>query len=528
MINQSTQANTQITKLKIKQNNNSKQNNNPSFGGPVEIGTGILNGLNTNPAVGACFIDFFSMVMPRTLVDFSRSKDAGMETGFRESSGTVNHALAGIVGLGAWYAVSAAFNKSNGVKAHLIFANSDTIDTFGKFIESSKTANGYDSHKYWNNVFENIEGLNTTDGNNVWKNFKEASPQKFEEVVNLLSKEEPKTYGIPKSTLARVSELVTGTTGAGSTFRVTMPELAENANSAKKELTKVEGSLEELVTSAYSLRKAVMDKTVADKTQVIENLESFLKGIKNRKMATVAAGLAFPITVGMSAQPLNRYLTKKRTGSDGFVGVEGRKPDKSFGFKVLKTVLGIGMGTAMISTILKHPADLYTHTKKALPEIAQNLQYKGLVPTINQFKFIYGMTIMSRIFAARDKNETRESAIKDSLGFANWLILGGFVSKLAAKAFNKGTVNYDEKTNGKGLWSYITKSVEKTHEEILYPILDKAGINVLDANGKKLPFRKLMSSVKDMAKGNGENAKLAQKALSQLKYKNYAQLLGYI
>ena len=56
---------------------------------------------------------------------------------------------------------------------------------------------------------------------------------------------------------------------------------------------------------------------------------------------------------------------------------------------------------------------------------------------MNQFKFIYGMTIMSRIFAARDKNETRESVIKDTLGFANWLILGGFVSKLAAKAFDK-------------------------------------------------------------------------------------------
>lgn len=63
---------------------------------------------------------------------------------------------------------------------------------------------------------------------------------------------------------------------------------------------------------------------------------------------------------------------------------------------------------------------------------------------MNQFKFIYGMTIMSRIFAARDKNETRESVIKDTLGFANWLILGGFVSKLAAKAFDKNIVNYEK------------------------------------------------------------------------------------
>ena len=259
---------------------------------------------------------------------------------------------------------------------------------------------------------------------------------------------------------------------------------------------------------------------------VIEDLGELLKGIKNKKVATVVAGLAVPVGIGMSVQPLNRYLTKKRTGSDGFVGVEGREPDKTFGFKVLKTVLGLGIGSAMIATILKNPKELYTNISSAGKEILSKLQYKGPVPTMNQFKFIYGMTIMSRIFAARDKNETRESVIKDTLGFANWLILGGFVSKLAAKAFDKNIVNY-EKAEGKGLWDYITKSVEKTHEEILYPALKKLNISAME-NGKKLPFRKLVGKVKEVAAQNTPNAEVAQKALSQLKYKNYAQLLGYV
>ena len=56
----------QITPYKIqpqtlKQNENNKENKiNPSFKGPVEMGTQVLNFLNTSPAIGAVFVDFSS------------------------------------------------------------------------------------------------------------------------------------------------------------------------------------------------------------------------------------------------------------------------------------------------------------------------------------------------------------------------------------------------------------------------------------------------------------------------------------
>ncbi len=493
--------------------------NNPNFKGLGALGTQTLNWLNTSPAIGACFIDFFSMVMPRTIVDFGRSKDAGFETGFRESSGTVNHALAGIVGLGAGYAVSAAFNKANGVKAHLMFMDANAIDTFKEFVnDSADKTKGYDAKKYWETFFRSVEGFNTTDGANSWKKLSEDTIQK---ASDLMAKEGAKKYKVSDSILAQVSELITGETGAGATFRV----------SVKNNPDAIEAPIKDLTSNANSMLKAVTDKAKHDKTAIVEDLEKFLKGIKNKKAATVAAGLAFPVAVGMSAQPINRYLTKKRTGSDGFVGVEGREPDHSTGFKIAKLILGVGMGSAMISTILKKPSELYTNLPKAAKELLSNLQYKGMVPTINQFKFIYGMTIMSRILAARDKNEARESAIKDSLGFANWLILGGFVSKLAAKAFNKGIINYDEAKHGKGIWKFIQHSVEKTHEEILFPALKKFGIQTVDKNGKAVPFRKLMSELKAVAAKEGASAetqKIVKETLSKLKYKNAAQLLGYL
>ena len=156
MISRITQSQVQPKTLKQNQQNNNKSSN-PSFKGPVEMGTQVLNYLNTSPAVGACFVDFFSMVLPRTLVDFSRSADAGMETGFRESSGTINHAAAGVVGLGAGYLVSSAFNKSNGVKAHLLFANNETIDKLGSIVEAGKVNGKYDAKAYWTNFFNSIE-----------------------------------------------------------------------------------------------------------------------------------------------------------------------------------------------------------------------------------------------------------------------------------------------------------------------------------------------------------------------------------
>ncbi len=519
----------QLQPKTLKQNKINKDNKAvPSFRGSVEFGTQVLNFLNTSPAIGAVFVDFFSMVLPRTWVDFSRSKDAGMETGFRESAGTINHAMAGIVGLGAGYAVSAAFNKANGVKAHLLFANSDAIDTFGKFMADSIADGKYNAEKYWIQFFKGLEGLNTTEGGKVWKTLDNGA----EEAVRIMIKAGTEKYKTPKSALAKVIEIVTKETGAGSTFRVNFIKESDN-KIVERIPTKVEGSIDNLINNAYAMRKTVLDKAAHDKTAIVENLEGFLKGIKGRKAATVAAGLSVPVIIGMSAQPFNRYLTKKRTGSDGFVGVEGREPDKSFGFKVFKTVLGVGLGTAMIACILRDPMALFKKGalkawKEAPSEIAKKLQYRGAVPTMDQFKFIYGMTIMSRIFAARDKNETRESAIKDSLGFANWLILGSFVSKLAAKVMDKNLVNFDKAKYGDCLWNFITKSVEKTHEEILYPALRNLNINVMDGD-KKIPFRKLMKEVEKIAKtGSGDKIEVAQRTISQLKRKNLAQLLGYL
>lgn len=516
MISQIT--NTQIQPKTLNKKISQNQNTSPNFKGGLlyGLGTQAFNFLNTSPAIGACFVDFASMVAPRSAVDFSRSKDAGIETSIREGSGTVNHALAGAVGLGAGYLVSAAFNKANGIKAHRVFMNQEALSAFKPFVEASATQTGYDSKKYWTEFLNNLEYLNTTESGDAWKKLS-AKEGLVEKVVNIIVESNPKEYTLPKETMAKVLEEIVGETGAGSSYR-----LLNNKN--------VDGSIKDLTGNAQSLLKAVTDKATKDNKPLVENLEQFLKGIKNRKNATVFAGLAIPLAIGLSVQPLNAWFTKKRTGKDGFVGVEGREPDKSNKFKLIKSGVAFAMGSWMISTILDSYKELFS--KKGLSKLLSRLQYKGMVPTLNQFKFIYGMTIFSRILACRDKNELRESAIKDTLGFANWLILGGFVSKLTAKALDRNIINYDKAKHGEGFFKFVTKAVEKTHEEILYPALKKLGISSIK-DGKKLSFKTMMSQVKDVANnkaGNisAENVELAKKTLKQLKFKNRAQLAGYL
>ncbi len=480
------------------------QNHKQSFRGGAEILSTAFNFLNTNPALGAVFVDVAFMDTPRTVVDTARNPDAGVETAAREFSSTLNHSFAGLVGLGAGYLISHAFNKANGVKAHLLFNNNDSIDVFSKFIEQNAA-----SDDYYRSVLKELQGYNPVDKANPYKKLSEST---IEEVSKLLSSANTDKYKIPSKIYNEAKFKIAADIGATENLKLT--------NGAYS----VEGSLESILNDAFSLKKAFLDKANVSKLTDAE----FVKVLKRLKTTTALGGLAVPMAVGMSLQPLNAYMTKKRTGKEGFVGNEDAKPDKSFGFKALKTAMGAGIAAAMMRTIAPFEKE------KFLPK----LQYKGMVPTIPQFKLIYATTIFSRMVAARNKDELRESTIKDTLGFVNWLILGGFVSKLAANKMDKSLINYDEKTynaqNLKGLkkgWNWITKAEVKSHEEILYPVLKEAGIDVLDSNGKKLSYGKLMEALANKVKSAGSDKKLQEAFNSvskRIKYKNIAQALGYV
>lgn len=128
-----------------------------------------LRFLDTNQAWGANAVDLASMVIPRTTVDFvNRGPAAGMETGRREASGTINHSLVGVYGTVAGLALATALNNKYGIKAHKLFVDDETLDLLAKAWDKQvKAGNNEPVKDYLRDVLSNAE----TRVGDDWKKF---------------------------------------------------------------------------------------------------------------------------------------------------------------------------------------------------------------------------------------------------------------------------------------------------------------------------------------------------------------------
>lgn len=439
-------------------------------GGPSAAVLTGLRGLNNSPAIGACAVDLCSMVIPRTVIEAkNRGKQSGIETFFREVSSCVIHACVGLIGLASAAVISGNFNKQHGVKAQNIFASADTIKNMSEIWQNSQGQ----SKDFFENFVKNIKGLN----GNEWKTVSKDVTGEIVEGLTALSdktKAIASASGVEKTKLGKeakqlknvIMAKITKDTGAQASFKL-------NAVNGTKEIS---SSLSELVDNAVVLSNSF-------KTKSKEKLPSFVNALTKNKTASTLLGLGICAALCMAVQPVNRYLTKKRTGQDGFVGVKDRKADESKGFKALKTGVGIAFPVFAISTIGK------------LSDFTSNVQFNSKIPTLNQFKLLYGLTIGSRFMSARDKDELRECVIKDTLGFTNWLILGGMVSKLTARALGgKELINNPaaKETGKKGLKyaaNWLTKASVKSFDEVLLP-----NVKEIMKNGKVMKFSELLKN----------------------------------
>lgn len=500
--------------------NNKNQKSNqvqaqPTFKGLVDV---FFNYLQTNQGVGATFVDAAFMCTPRTIVDFSRGPAAGVETARREFSSNINDALLGAYGLVAAWAISQGFNRKYDVKADKIRVSKDRLDTLSEILYKNGTLNKPENlDKYLDEALNSTKGLNPA--TNEWVGIDEVKNDVITKIKEELlapalnNKNDAKLrYNNNKD---HIKSLLARATGAEGDFKI-----GESKSS----------SVSDYVDDLLKVTKAFMSEKVAKffGTEVITDPKAieeaikenkFLKEFKNLKLSTAGLGIAACAVVGASVQPINMYLTKKKTGTTGFVG--GGDQDKSTKFKVIKAAVASAAAYVMFRTIGE------------FKKIPTEIQFKGIWPTIPQFKFVYAITIISRLLSARNKNELRESSIKDSLGFANWLILGGFASKLTAMGlekvvkFKKGSMvdnnflKYNAKDNKfeKGLFNgkhrpkWLGGSVV-SREEVLYQAFKKAGLSTIDESTKLAkPFKQLLNEAADIP---GVKKKIALLALVQI------------
>lgn len=491
--------------LNSRQNPNTNEKNSQlSFRG-AEVFTEFLRFLDTNPFWGATFVDLGSMGIPRTTVDFTRSPEAGLETARREGTSTGNDALIGIYGLGAGYLFSRSLKSKFGIDAHKMFISDETLDILSNtWNEKLNTKDPL--HNFLTQVVSDVKGFNPEHPEKARMNVKgwvgiDKTTQN--NVVEKLAKEiKEGSDSLSKESKNYLKSLIITSVGTENNFK-----LEKTVNG--KELTSV-SSLDTFIDNIYKSSKAFANNKVAAEFKsggIVNN--KFIKSIKNLNRNTAILGLGFAAAIGMCAQPFNRYLTKKKTGRDDFVG--GGKKDKSTKFKILKTAVASAFVMGALRTIGKYS------------EILSKIQFKGLVPTIAQFKLAYGLTIFTRILSSANNNELRESTFKDTLGFVNWLILGGFVSKLTAAGFEKLSkfkdkgekfVLYNEAENGKSWFKWLTNSNLITRDEILYKEFKKAGISTIK-NGKAMNFKEMLKIAPEFAK-------------TKIRYLNMIQLAGYL
>lgn len=477
-------------------NKEKQQKENIRFTGASDIVSSGLRFLDTNQAWGANAVDLCSMVIPRTTVDFiNRGPEAGTETARRESAGTINHSLVGVYGTGAGLALAALFNNKYGIRADKIFADNNTIDILAKYWHEARqtgTDNKAVVKAYTDKLAANIKFFNTDlDKESGLIAMSEDTQKEFSSKMSdmLINKNDKAKF---KEFSKFMHNLMTSDTGAES--RVVLEGFERKADNTSKTL----------IANIYNVSKTFLEGKVDDafKNSKMVDTNEYINGLKKLNLQRSALGLGVAAGIGMSIQPLNMYLTKKKTGQDGFVGVPGREKDKTKEFKIMKSIAAVVFSAGALATITTNP-------KKFLSKI----QFQGMSPTINQLKFVYGMTIASRLLAARDKDELRESAVKDSLGFLNLLILGSLVTKGTARLMDKSLINVTKKC-AKNFFSWLGNSSLKTRDEVLYEALKKKGIQTVK-DGKALPFKELIKSADDATK-------------SKLRALNISQIVGYL
>lgn len=505
----------QITPQYIQQNKQ-KQQSQPRFtGAPETAATLLLRFLDTNQAIGANSVDLCSMVIPRTVYDFhKRGADAGVETARRESMGTINHSLVGVYGTLGGMLVASALNrrfKNDNLRVDKLFADNATTDILARYrlnsLRKEPKPEVSNVKSYLNEVFDNLKVYNPANKDAVdgWVGIKGKERDLVIEKLEDLLKNGKKDQ-IDKDSLNYIKNLLVSSTGGEKRVKL---EFFKDGKLEKK----ATNNLSTFIENLHNVSKVYMKKDIEEifKNSVDIDSNAFVNALKSMNLKRSVIGLGIATAIGVSTQPINKYLTFKKTGQTGFVGVEGREEDHSTKFKIMKTVAGILLAGAAISTITTKPS-----------EFLSKIQFKGMLPTVDQLKLVYGMTIGSRLLAARDKDELRESAIKDSLGFLNLLVLGALVAKGSAKLLDKSKSLITLKPNsGKGFVNWLKNSTLRNRDEVLLTELKAHGKDVIK-DGKALTFKELMKLSETLPTD-------VQKSLKgKLRVLNLSQAIGYL
>lgn len=397
--------------------------------------SGVLYTLSNNDMLNASFIDIFAMDTPRTIVEFkNRGKNAGIEMGFREYTGTFIAEFSATV-----FALlfSKLYSKKNKDINSNSWATNDSIKTFTSIFEQSdKTPKGF--------VEKTLKSMSGLDG---------------EKITTLKT--------LDKTTVDNLTKLITDST----LNKKQTKDIIKNAQESIVNNLKADNNV--FLNSEGKTFSSNLSHTIRDMADLGKNVffkdgmdyKNAVSKLQNLNKSRIMFALPLSMTIAVSNQYINRKLTKKRTGIDNFVGENGYSEnvaEKSQKGKekglILKKILSAGVFLTMLSTVmgLKKPSDLIN-----------KLEFNGAATGGNAIKTVYGTLILGRIFASKDSTELRETTVRDYLGFLSWLVLGGFVAKAVGQIFDPKQQNlFNITKEGKGAAHWLKDVSLKSQKEI--------------------------------------------------------------
>ncbi len=497
---------------------------NPQFKGVADVS---LRYLATNQAVGANSVDFCFMVAPRTASDgIKRGPAAGAETFRREIMGTVNDSCLGLFGAGAGALLALSMKDKFGLNVNHLFTAPETLNILAEN-KAEQLKNNKSRLEYIRNTFKNIKAYNPTSKGADKEGFVKLSDKTIKDVSKIIddsltSKVDFHTWTkkkTPNNRQVLINKIIENT-GAESRY------ILESADKKTVSNTNLKSLLNDIYIVSHSFDKPKVKDAFVEQIKGGKGIQenTFIKGLSKFMKTRAGVGFAVASALGLSVQPINMYLTKLKTGSDGFVGVEGRSKDNSAGFMGLKTLSSAAFFSMVLTTLELSPLKFI----KSPGKFMEKMSFTGKMPTINQLKGVYGITIISRIFSARDKDELREVLTKDTLGYLSWLVLGDFVNKLAADQIDKSVINYKDADKKKGAFKRAFGATLKTRDEILIETLAQHKVDTTKMeNGKlrALKFSEMLKELKENPKITDAVRKTTRKRLSTL---NKAQISGYL
>lgn len=483
-----------------------------------------LRYLATNQAIGANGVDFCFMVTPRTASDtIKRGPAAGLETFRREIMGTVNDSCIGLFGAAAGSLIGYGLSKKFGLNVNKMFTAPETLNILAEN-KAEQIKNNKSQIDYIKKTLSDVKAYNPTTSRSDSEGFVKLSQKTIDEAAEFLDN------ALSDKTLDFHNWTKDKTAGSRSVIinKITEDTGAQSRYILESKNIKSETNLKSLLNDIYIVSDSFNKDKVKDafKQQIdtgaaVKN-NTFVKGVQKFMKSRAGAGFAIASAVGLSVQPINMYLTKLKTGTDGFVGVEGRSKDNSAGFMGLKTLSSAAFFSMILATLNMSPLKFL----KSPGAFMDKMSFTGKMPTISQLKGVYGVTIISRIFSARDKDELREVLTKDTLGYLSWLVLGDIVNKLAADGLDKTVMNYKRGFENANPFKRTFNASLKTRDEILIETLAQNGIKTTKEEGGKTIAKSFKEMLKDLDKIN--DTQIKKQTRKRLNTLNKAQLAGYL